>query len=83
VPHGVAQPAFRGRRAAYRAIGARKVDVWLGTDGLVQHDVEKLAVVVIEALRPLLTTKQARYQTARLYEEGVLAPRLTFDPNDW
>lgn len=48
-----------------------------------QHDVEKLAVVVIEALRPLLTTKQARYQTARLYEEGVLAPRLTFDPNDW
>jgi hypothetical protein len=34
------------------------------------HGVENLAVVVIEALRPLLTTRRARDQTARLRMAG-------------
>jgi hypothetical protein len=44
-------------RALIHELGARTVDVWLGKDGLMLHGVENLAVVVIEALRPLLTTR--------------------------
>jgi hypothetical protein len=57
-------------RALIHELGARTVDVWLGKDGLMLHGVENLAVVVIEALRPLLTTRRARDQTARLRMAG-------------
>lgn len=71
------------RRALVRHIGATKVDVWLGKDGLVHHDVADLAVVVVDALRPVLTTPEARRCTTSLHADGVIAGPLTDHPNDW
>ncbi len=71
------------RRALIHELGARKVDVWLGKDGLVQHDVKLIAAIVIDALRPVLGGDEAMALTTRLHDQGVLAPPLAIDPNDW
>jgi hypothetical protein len=71
------------RRALIRELGASKVDVWLGKDGLVEYRADELAVIVVAALEPVLMSEDVRARIELLYSEGVLAPELKATPGDW
>jgi hypothetical protein len=80
--HDYALLVEQARRALVHELGAAKVDVWLGKDGLVQHDVAELAAIAIGALQPLLTPAEAAALADRCRQSGLHElPRR--DPNDW
>jgi hypothetical protein len=71
------------RRALGHELGAQRVDVWLGKDGVTQHDVVDLATIVVRSLEPVFASDSVAALVDRLHREGVLAPPIELDPNDW
>jgi hypothetical protein len=71
------------RRELVRDLGANRVDVWLGKDGLVQRDVEELASVTVRSLALLLDQQDVREIVADLVREGAFTPPAPLAPHDW
>lgn len=70
------------RRALVRGLGSRSVEVWLGKDGAVRHDVADVARIAVDALEPVIDAAVAA-RVVSLHEAGTLAPPLQVDPDDW
>jgi hypothetical protein len=70
------------RRAFGNELGAQSVDVWLGKDGVTQHDVKDLATIVVHSLEPILASRAVVALVDRLHREGLLAPPVELDPNE-
>lgn len=61
-----------------------RFEVWRGKSGLYHYDVEEVADVVIEALRPLLDDENLVQRAESLHQSGSFAPvPPPLDPNDW
>jgi hypothetical protein len=71
------------RRALIHELGTRRVDVWLGKDGLVQHDVDELASIALDALAPILEDSTVRTVVAQHRAAGTFASPTPIDCNDW
>ena len=71
------------RRALIHELGTVRVDAWLGKDGLHQHDVARLADVVVASLWPVLGDRDLVDRIVARHRSGDLAPPIELDPNDW
>ncbi|HYZ99182.1 MAG TPA: hypothetical protein VE575_10565 [Acidimicrobiales bacterium] len=70
------------RRALVHELGTRSVETWLGKDGAFRHDVADLARIAVDALTPVIDDGLAE-RVLQLHSDGILAPPLRIDPNDW
>jgi hypothetical protein len=70
------------RRALVHELGTTSVEAWLGKDGAFRHDVADLARIAVDALAPVLDDAAAA-RVLQLHADGILAPPLHPDPDDW
>lgn len=69
------------RRALVHELGTATVEAWLGKDGAFRHDVADLARITGPSPRWSIDAVAAR--VLQLHADGVLAPPLQLDPDDW
>jgi hypothetical protein len=70
------------RRALVHELGTTTVEAWLGKDGAFRHVGADLARITVEALAPEVNDIVAA-RIVQLHANGVLAPPLQLDPDDW